>query len=84
MALFGDPYINSAARPCVTGSVQFVQMNDPVIKQSTIGGTLFSLLGIIVWDELGKTIALSAIGATVSFAVSHALRYIASRRKRKA
>jgi hypothetical protein len=59
-------------------------MNDPIIKQSTVGGTLFSLLAIIIWDELGKTVALSAIGATVSFIISHALRYLAGRRKKKA
>ena len=49
----------------------------------TIGGTLLSMLSSIHADDLIKTCVLAAIGATVSFSISFALKSIAIFIKRK-
>lgn len=41
-------------------------------------GTLFSLLSIVSWTEVGKTVVLGSIGVIVSFLVSWALKKIIS------
>jgi hypothetical protein len=61
-----------------------ISMSDPIIKQSTLGGTLCGMFGVIVWAELGNTIVLSIVGTTVSFLISHLLRYVVNQKKKKA
>ena len=51
-------------------------MNDSSIKSGTIMGTIFALLGIVSWVEIGKTVVLGSIGVAVSFLVSLALKKI--------
>lgn len=47
----------------------------------TLGGTLLSIFANVQTGDITKTVILAAIGATVSFMVSLALKWI-TRRKR--
>jgi hypothetical protein len=51
-------------------------MNESSIRSGTITGTIFSLLAIVGWTEITKTVVLGGIGAAVSFIVSWTLRKI--------
>lgn len=49
-------------------------MNEPLIKNGTVGGTLTILFANIHASDLGKTIVLAAVGAIVSCGVSILLK----------
>jgi len=50
------------------------------LKLGTVTGTLMSTLPQIGADELLKTMALAALGATVSFVISAVLRWLRKKR----
>jgi len=49
---------------------------DQGTKSGTIGGTLLTVIANIRSEDVIKTAALAAIGATISFFVSLGLRYL--------
>lgn len=51
-------------------------------KAGTAGGTLSIILANITSHDIVKTIILAAIGAMVSFGVSHLLKYLFGKWKR--
>ena len=50
--------------------------NDFTLLTGTISGTLVSLLSIVGWNEIGRTLILLGIGTTVSFLVTLGLKKI--------
>lgn len=46
------------------------------MKASVLGGTLFSALINLSWNDIAFTIVMAAIGAVVSFIVSFILRWL--------
>jgi hypothetical protein len=58
-------------------------MSDNSLRNGTIGGTLCSMLSILPWHDIGKTILLTAIGATISFLVSFGLRILFTKGKKR-
>ncbi len=52
------------------------------VRAGTFGGALLSVFSNIFMDDLVRTAVLAAVGATVSFLVSMALKYLFRRSKR--
>jgi len=50
--------------------------NNTGTKAGTIGGTLVTVFANIQSADITKTIALAAIGAVVSFVVSHGMKAV--------
>ncbi len=50
-------------------------------KSGTIGGTLLTIAATIQQEDIIRTMILAAIGAAVSFGVSHVLNELVKRRK---
>ena len=56
--------------------------NDLQLKSGVVGGTLFSTIINITFNDILFTIIMAAIGAVVSFAVSCLLRKLFSSKRR--
>jgi len=49
---------------------------DGMTLAGTLGGTFLTVLGNIPLADVSRTVAMAAVGATVSFLVSLGLKYI--------